>query len=92
MGLGLADFTEGGDEPGESMPGSGHTNTFDGVAIGDSTAAAGTWNGTFHGNASTPRDNRRWTPNSPQPGSVVGEFNANFTDGTAAGGFGANKQ
>ena len=28
---------------------------------------------------------------SPQPVAVTGEFNANFTDGTAAGGFGANK-
>ena len=27
-----------------------------------------------------------------QPVAVTGEFNANFTDGTAAGGFGANKE
>ena len=29
---------------------------------------------------------------NPQPVAVVGEFNANFTDGTAAGGFGVNKK
>ena len=27
-----------------------------------------------------------------KPAAVTGEFNANFTDGTAAGGFGANKK
>ena len=26
------------------------------------------------------------------PGSVVGEFNANFSNGSVAGGFGARKQ
>ena len=33
-----------------------------------------------------------WTrpPVNTKPAAVVGEFNANFTDGTAAGGFGAN--
>ena len=30
--------------------------------------------------------------NIPKPVAVIGEFNANFTDGTAAGGFGANKK
>ena len=51
VGLGLADFGNRGegDEPGESIPGSGHTNTFSGVATGDSTAAPGSWNGMFHG-------------------------------------------
>ena len=28
----------------------------------------------------------------PTPSSVVGEFNANFGNGTAAGGFGARKK
>ena len=86
VGLGLADFgsREPGNDPGESVPGTGRTNTFDGVAIGDSTAAAGTWNGMFHGVAGgTPAVNTK-------PAAVTGEFNANFTDGTAAGGFGAN--
>ena len=32
------------------------------------------------------------TDTSPQPVAVLGEFNANFTDGTTAGAYGANKQ
>ena len=89
VGLGLADFgnREDGDEPGKSGPGSsGRTNTFSGVATGDSTAAPGSWNGKFHGVAGQigePEVNTK-------PAAVTGEFNANFTDGTAAGGFGAN--
>ena len=90
VGLGLADFSGGradGGAPGESLPGDSHTNTFSGVAIGDSTAAAGSWSGTFHGVAgevgTDPVVNTK-------PVAVVGEFNANFRDGTAAGGFGAN--
>ena len=94
VGLGLADFSgrEVGDEPGKSDPGSTFPNTFSGVAIGDSTAAPGSWNGVFHGVAGLiDHDTVEATPaiNTP-PAAVVGEFNANFTDGTAAGGFGAN--
>ena len=42
----------------------------------------GTFSATFHGP----------TTDDAQPSSVVGEFNANFGNGTAAGGFGAHKQ
>ena len=95
VGLGLADFgNREGVDPGESAPGSGRTTTFTGVAIGDSTALPGTWNGAFHGAAGqVDHDGDPDTPgiNTP-PAAVVGEFNANFTDGTAAGGFGVNKK
>ena len=55
---------------------------------------AGTWNGAFHGSSTAvDHDMDDATPNiNPQPVAVVGEFNANFTDGTAAGGFGVNKK
>ena len=93
--LGLADFSgrAAENEPGKSAPGSSHTNTFNGVATGDSTAAAGSWNGTFYGSsASGDHDMDTTTADtSPQPVAVIGEFNANFTDGTAAGAFGANR-
>ncbi len=46
----------------------------------------GSFSATFHGDV-TAVDGV-----SPQPGSVVGEFNAEFTNGSAAGGFGARKQ
>ena len=89
--LGLADFSGGrmgGGEPGMSAPGSSHTIAFDGVATGDSTAAAGSWNGSFHGEAA---ENTATTTDDDHlaPPAVTGEFNANFTDGMAAGGFGA---
>ena len=94
--LGLTDFSgrAAGNEPGKSEPGNNHVNEFSGVATGDSTAAAGTWNGVFWGSsASGDHDMDTDTPDtSPQPVAVTGEFNANFTDGTAAGGFGANKE
>ena len=93
--LGLADFSgrAEGEDPGESVPGNNKVGIFDGETTGDSTAASGTWNGTFYGvvgqidhdeNSDTPAINT-------SPAAVTGEFNANFTDGTAAGGFGANK-
>ena len=49
----------------------------------------GTLSGTFHGSvAEFDHDMDVDTPEIiPQPVAVVGEFNANFTDGTAAGGF-----
>ena len=96
VGLGLADFSGRADEndPGESVPGSDFAGTFNGVATGDSTALPGTWNGAFHGSStSVDHDMDDGTDNiNPQPVAVVGEFNANFTDGTAAGGFGVNKK
>ena len=95
--LGLADFGNraAGDAPGKTAPASsGHTNMFSGVATGDSTAVAGSWNGMFYGDsASGNHDMDDTTPDtSPQPIAVLGEFNANFTDGAVLGGFGANKQ
>ena len=95
VGLGLADFSgrADGDAPGKTGPGSSHDNVFDGVATGDSTAVAGSWNGAFYGSSeSGDHDMDTETPDtSPQPMAVIGEFNANFTDGTAAGAFGANR-
>ena len=95
VGLGLADFSGRTDnDPGESGPGGNWTNTFNGVATGDSTAAPGSWNGMFHGVAGdVDHDMVDETPVvNTKPAAVVGEFNANFTDGTAAGGFGVNKK
>ena len=37
----------------------------------------------------TPADTPVTESINQAPGAVTGEFNANFTDGTAAGGFGA---
>ena len=100
VGLGLADFGGRAEDAkiGETRPGSTYASMFKGVATGDSTAVAGSWNGMFHGEAGQiDHDNDAAelvsTPlvNTP-PAAVTGEFNANFTDGTAAGGFGANKQ
>ena len=87
--LGLADFSGRPEDtdPGESGPGSTWTNTFIGVATGDSTAAPGSWNGMFHGVAGNVGED---PVVNTKPAAVTGEFNANFTDGTAAGGFGAN--
>ena len=95
--LDLADFggrAEGAD-PGESPPGdAGHMNTFSGDATGDNTAVDGSWNGSFWGSSEpVDHDMDETTDNiSPQPVAVIGEFNANFRDGTTAGAFGANKE
>ena len=95
--LGLADFSggrDGGGEPGKSAPGNSITNAFSGVATGDSTAGAGKWNGIFHGVAGDvdhDSDPDTATVNTA-PVAVIGEFNANFTDGTAAGGFGVDEE
>ena len=95
VGLGLADFSgrPDGTAPGESDPGTPsrirsavwlqETARLPLVrGMGCSTVMRGTSIMT----TTTPR-----TINTP-PAAVVGEFNANFTDGTAAGGFGANKK
>ena len=96
VALGLTDLSgrEAGDEPGESGPGSSHNNVFSGVATGDSTAAAGTYNGTFYGSsAAVDHDMDTDTPDiNPRPVAVLGEFNANFTDGTTAGAYGADRE
>ena len=96
VSLDLADFSgrEAGNDPGESLPGSSHTRTFSGDATGDSTAADGSWNGAFWGSsAAVDHDDDTTTGMiNPQPVAVTGEFNANFTDGSTAGAFGANKE
>ena len=53
----------------------------DGTASGTANGggAAGTFNATFHGPATA----------DAQPHTVVGEFGANFSNGSVAGGFGA---
>ena len=65
------------------------------ISAGDGTASGtakggvgdGSFSATFHGDVTTAADGT-----VPQPGSVVGEFNAGFTNGSVAGGFGARKQ
>ena len=92
--LNAADFSgRTGMGPGKEPAESGFENTFSGTATGDSSAAAGSWSGAFWGAAGQiDHDNDGGTTpaiNTP-PSAVTGEFNANFTDGTAAGGFGVN--
>ena len=60
------------------------TGTASGTAKGG--VGDGSFSATFHG------DVNLVDGVVPQPGSVVGEFNAGFTDGSVAGGFGARKQ
>ena len=60
-------------------------NTFTSVDGATGGGAPGDWSGTFHGalDADDP---------TVMPSSVVGEFNANFSNGSAVGGFGARKK
>ena len=62
-----------------------HTDTtgFSGMAKGG--GADGSWNGIFHGTGDA-------ADNTVAPPVLVGEFNANFVNGTAAGAFGTRKQ
>ena len=96
VSLDLADFggRAAGNEPGETPPVAGSTEIMflDGVATGDSTAPAGSWSGAFYGSSATAdHDMDAATPDiNPAPVAVVGEFNAHFTDGVAAGGYGVN--
>ena len=66
------------------MPDHGGDGTASGMA--DGGGAAGLFSATFRGDV-TPDDNGV----VPAPSSVVGEFNANFVNGTVAGGFGARE-
>ena len=79
---------------GMTGPGSNMEDEFSGTATGDSTAAAGSWNGVFYG--STVDVDHDMDPDTgeinPAPVAVTGEFNANFTDGTTVGAFGANEE
>ena len=95
VSLGLADFSgRTGMGPGKEEAGNNFENTFTDTATGDSTAAAGSWNGAFYGEAGQlDHDDDNATDDiNTAPAAVVGEFNANFTDGTVAGGYGANKK
>ena len=90
--LGLADFSggrDGGGEPGMSAPGNSHTAAFNGKATGDMAAMAGSWNGTFHGASGQITPTGATEAVNTPPSAVTGEFNATFTDGNVAGGFGA---
>ena len=49
-------------------------------------AAAGTWNGTFFGNADTTDD-----ADEQYPTAVAGEFDGHFRNGHVAGAFGATR-
>ena len=65
------------------------TGTETGTANGG--GAEGSFSATFHG--LTPLTEAEDDDNATvAPGAVVGEFNANFSNGTVAGGFGARKQ
>ena len=66
----------------------GDIDTADGDASGTANGGGdpGSFNATFHGDVTEVGDV------VPKPSSVVGEFDANFSNGTVAGGFGARKQ
>ena len=61
------------------------TGTHSGVAEGG--GAPGSYNATFHGDTEDADGG-----DTVQPSSVVGEFNANFSNGAVAGAFGARRQ
>ena len=63
----------------------------DGIASGTANGggAAGTFNATFYG--PTPETEADDGTATVAPGSVVGEFDANFSNGSVAGAFGATK-
>ena len=63
---------------------SSDTGTHTGTAKGGD--GDGSFSATFHGSVAAATDGT-----VPQPSSVVGEFNAGFTDGSVAGAFGARK-
>ena len=81
----LAGHDEG---PGWSVALQGAIDTGDGTASGDAEGGMGdgSFEATFHG-PNTDADN-----DPIQPSSVVGEFNAGFSNGSVAGAFGARKQ
>ena len=65
-----------------------NANTISGTANGG--GAAGTFSGTYHGE--TPETEADDDDNARvAPGAVVGEFGANFSNGSVAGAFGARK-
>ena len=56
--------------------------------------AEGSFSATFHGDVTAVDHDMDvdTLPIAPKPGSVVGEFNANFSNGSVAGAFGARKE
>ena len=60
--------------------------TLDGAGVAKGGGAEGSYSATFHG----PTTDAESDP--IQPHSVVGEFNANFSNGSAVGAYGARKQ
>ncbi|MYH71142.1 MAG: hypothetical protein F4153_00945 [Acidimicrobiia bacterium] len=70
--------------------GTSYANTFAGTTTGDSSADKGSWSGGFYGEAAETPDPGDGTARIA-PAHVMGEFNANFTDGAVLGAFGATK-
>ena len=68
------------------------SNGFSGTSKGHEDDT-GMFSGTFHGDVTAVDHDMDGTTDdvSPTPSSVVGEFNANFSNGSAAGGFGARE-
>ena len=65
-------------------------NTFSGDADGGGTTS--TFSGTFYGAVTADDTGTATTNESVFPSSVAGEFNANFSNGSVAGAFGAEKE
>ena len=78
----------GGEENEWSVALQGAITPGDGTASGTAKGGEGdgSFSATFHGSVTAAADGT-----VPRPGSVVGEFNAGFTDGSVAGAFGARK-
>ena len=78
----------GGEENEWSVALQGAITPADGTASGTAKGGEGdgSFSATFHGDVTAAADGT-----VPRPGSVVGEFNAGFTDGSVAGAFGARK-
>ncbi len=86
----IDNFTlSGGEEQMWSVAVEGDIAASGGTASGTAKGGDGdgSFSATFHGDVTAAADGT-----VPQPGSVVGEFNAGFTDGSVAGGFGARRK
>ena len=79
----------------EASPNTVASASFDGTAQGSVASDPGSFSATFHGVAGDSIDHdgdaATATLNDVMPTSVVGEFNAGFTNGSVAGAFGATK-
>ena len=87
---------QGGEENSWSVALKGDINPDNGTIVDGGTAngggAEGSFSATFHGSVAAVDDMDDDTYDVPTPSSVVGEFDANFSNGTVAGGFGARRQ